>query len=64
MFLIVILCFRGPCLLVLAKDLLRLIIAKDLLGLIIANEPSRPSPKDLEELPIAEDVVESFMLQT
>ena len=46
MFLIVILCFRGPCLLVLAKDLLRLIIAKDLLGLIIAtDEPSRPSPK-------------------
>ena len=45
MFLIVILCFRGPCLLVLAKDLLRLIITKDLLGLIIAtDEPSRPSP--------------------
>ena len=65
MFLIVILCFRGPCLLVLAKDLLRLIIAKDLLGLIIAtDEPSRPSPKDLEELPIAENVVESFMLET
>ena len=45
MFLIVILCFRGPCLLVLAKDLPWLIIAKDLLELIIAtDEPSRPSP--------------------
>ena len=65
MFLIVILCFRGPCLLVLAKDLLRLIIAKDLLGLIIAtDEPSRPSPKDLEELPNAGNVVELFILET
>ena len=65
MFLIVILCFRGPCLLVLANDLPWLITPKDLLELIIAtDEPSRPSPKDLGELPIAEDVVESFMLET
>ena len=65
MFLIVILCFRGPCLLVLANDLPWLIIAKDLLELIIAtDEPSRPSPKDLEELPNAGNVVELFILET
>ena len=57
MFLIVIPCFRGPCLL--AKDLFGLIFAKDLFGLIIAKGLiGFIIAKDLDVLPVTQAVVE------
>ena len=57
MFLIVILCFRGPCLL--AKDLLGLIFAKDLFGLVIAKDLiGFIIAEDLDVLPVTQAMVE------
>jgi len=57
MFLIVIPCFRGPCLL--AKDLLELIFAKDLFGLVIAKDLiGFIIAEDLDVLPVTQAMVE------
>jgi len=57
MFLIVILCFRGPCLL--AKDLLGLIFAKDQFGLVIAKDLiGFIIAEDLDVLPVTQAMVE------
>ena len=57
MFLIVIPCFRGPCLL--AKDLLGLIFAKDLFGLVIAKDLiGFIITEDLDVLPVTQAMVE------
>ena len=56
-FLIVTLCFRGPCLL--AKDLLGLIFAKDQFGLVIAKDLiGFIIAEDLDVLPVTQAMVE------